>query len=159
MSILLVSSSLSFVPLFEKASAVSGLDEPTCRSPTPGPRAGAERPSTPTHALCSFQLATSFVVRAVSVPQVDSSRDLSLAPPLDSAMSSSQGCLRLLGSSACPAFEGAYVNPSNLSSAFPWMAGISSVAAFDAAVFDYFADPNQCPSLVSSRSQRVGPEH
>lgn len=37
----------------------------------------------------------------------------------------------------------AYINPSNLTNAFPWMAGVNSVQAFDAAVFQYLSSPDQ----------------
>jgi hypothetical protein len=37
----------------------------------------------------------------------------------------------------------AYVNPSNLSNAWPWLAGVTTVSQFDVAVLNYFTDANQ----------------
>jgi len=40
--------------------------------------------------------------------------------------------------------EGAFIHPQNLSTAFPWMESVSTVAEFDAAALLYFSDPSQC---------------
>ncbi|KAL7422756.1 hypothetical protein Q5752_002049 [Cryptotrichosporon argae] len=53
------------------------------------------------------------------------------------------GCLRLLGSSACPAFQYAYLSPGNLTAAFPLFGTVTDVASFDAAAFTYFSNPYQ----------------
>ncbi|WRT70939.1 uncharacterized protein IL334_007938 [Kwoniella shivajii] len=53
------------------------------------------------------------------------------------------GCLRLLGSVACPAYQYAYLNPANLSNAFPFFTNVNSVATFDAAALAYFSNPYQ----------------
>lgn len=53
------------------------------------------------------------------------------------------GCLRLSGSTACPGFSSAYVNPANLSNAFPFFADVTDVASFDAGVYTYLSDANQ----------------
>ncbi|ORY26810.1 hypothetical protein BCR39DRAFT_448703, partial [Naematelia encephala] len=50
------------------------------------------------------------------------------------------GCLRLIGSVACPGFSYAYLNPGNLSNAFPFFAGVKDVASFDAGALDYFSN-------------------
>ncbi|KAK6906489.1 hypothetical protein I203_100474 [Kwoniella mangroviensis CBS 8507] len=52
-------------------------------------------------------------------------------------------CLRLLGSVVCPAYQYAYINPSNLSLAFPFFASVNSVASFDSAALAYFSNPFQ----------------
>ncbi|GFZ51123.1 hypothetical protein JCM24511_08881 [Saitozyma sp. JCM 24511] len=51
------------------------------------------------------------------------------------------GCLRLVGSVACPGFASSYINPSNLSNAFPWMDTVTDVTSFDIAALNYFTDP------------------
>ncbi|WVQ95432.1 hypothetical protein IAU59_002529 [Kwoniella sp. CBS 9459] len=53
------------------------------------------------------------------------------------------GCLRLLGSVACPAYQYAYLSPSNLSNAYPFFSTVDSVASFDAAALEYFSNPYQ----------------
>ncbi|KAK8850747.1 hypothetical protein IAR55_004667 [Kwoniella newhampshirensis] len=53
------------------------------------------------------------------------------------------GCLRLLGSLACPAYQYAYLSPGNLSNAFPFFAGVTDVASFDVAALNYFVNPFQ----------------
>jgi len=53
------------------------------------------------------------------------------------------GCLRLLGSVACPGFQYAYLSPSNLSNAFPFFSSVSSVSTFDVAALNYFTNPDQ----------------
>nr|XP_019050962.1 hypothetical protein I302_01405 [Kwoniella bestiolae CBS 10118]OCF29892.1 hypothetical protein I302_01405 [Kwoniella bestiolae CBS 10118] len=52
-------------------------------------------------------------------------------------------CLRLLGSVVCPAYQYAYINPSNLSIAFPFFSSVNSVASFDSAAIAYFSNPYQ----------------
>nr|XP_019007710.1 uncharacterized protein I206_07344 [Kwoniella pini CBS 10737]OCF46491.1 hypothetical protein I206_07344 [Kwoniella pini CBS 10737] len=52
-------------------------------------------------------------------------------------------CLRLLGSVVCPAYQYAYINPSNLSLAYPFFADVNSVASFDSAALSYFSNPFQ----------------
>ena len=79
------------------------------------------------------------------------------------------GCMRLLGSVACPACEYspshttptvhllddrpkehrltpvqyAYLSPSNLSNAFPFFQDVTDVRSFDVAALNYFSDPYQ----------------
>jgi hypothetical protein len=49
----------------------------------------------------------------------------------------------LVHSTALCSVSYAYLSPGNLSNAFPWMAGVSDVASFDAAVLEYFSNPYQ----------------
>lgn len=37
----------------------------------------------------------------------------------------------------------AYINPSNLSNAWPWLAGVTTVSQFDVAALNYFTDSSQ----------------
>ncbi|RXK37045.1 hypothetical protein M231_05704 [Tremella mesenterica] len=53
------------------------------------------------------------------------------------------GCLRLIGSVACPGFSFAYLSPGNLSNAFPFFSKVTSVSTFDAAALAYLSDPYQ----------------
>ena len=66
-----------------------------------------------------------------------------LVDPVQSQTTTSNGCLRLSGSTACPGFSTAWVHPQNLSNAFPFFAEVDSVASFDAGVFRYLSDPDQ----------------
>ena len=69
---------------------------------------------------------------------------LSLTSTPSSAQTiTSEGCLRLSGSNACPGFSTAYVHPSNLSNAFPFFEDVTDVPSFDAGVFRYLSDPDQ----------------
>jgi len=52
-------------------------------------------------------------------------------------------CVSLRGSQACPAFQDAYVNPQNLSTAWPWFTAVSDVTTFDQQFELYFTDPNR----------------
>lgn len=63
-----------------------------------------------------------------------------VAAPLAAAQQmTSDGCMRLLGSVACPGFSNAWINPSNVSQAFPFFTGVNTVGAFDAAFFNYIS--------------------
>ncbi|WWD20911.1 hypothetical protein CI109_105389 [Kwoniella shandongensis] len=53
------------------------------------------------------------------------------------------GCLRLLGSLACPAYQYAYLSPGNLSNAFPFFSSVTDVASFDVAALNYFVNQYQ----------------
>jgi hypothetical protein len=69
---------------------------------------------------------------------------LSLTSTPSSAQTvTSEGCLLLSGSNACPGFSTAYVHPSNLSNAFPFFEDVTDVPSFDAGVFRYLSDPDQ----------------
>ncbi|KAK1923324.1 hypothetical protein DB88DRAFT_346524 [Papiliotrema laurentii] len=59
------------------------------------------------------------------------------------AQTDQNGCLRLLGSVACPGFQHAYLSPGNLSNAFPFFSEVTDVRSFDAAALNYFSDPFQ----------------
>ncbi|CAD6974153.1 unnamed protein product [Tilletia controversa] len=52
-------------------------------------------------------------------------------------------CVSLRGSSSCPAFQDAYINPTNLSQAWPWFTAVNDVATFDQQFELYFTDPNR----------------
>ncbi|WWC64969.1 uncharacterized protein I303_107583 [Kwoniella dejecticola CBS 10117] len=64
-------------------------------------------------------------------------------------------CLRLLGSLVCPAYQYAWINPSNLSLAYPFFANVNSVASFDSAALAYFSNPYQYTN-TKFRSQELG---
>jgi hypothetical protein len=53
------------------------------------------------------------------------------------------GCVSLKGSTQCPSFQDAYINPTNLSSAWPWMSAVTDVASFDSQFAQYFTDPTR----------------
>jgi hypothetical protein len=53
------------------------------------------------------------------------------------------GCVSLQGSKQCPSFEKAYINPSNLTRAWPWMSAVSDVNTFDEQFALYWTDPNR----------------
>ncbi|WVR08805.1 hypothetical protein IAU60_005863 [Kwoniella sp. DSM 27419] len=53
------------------------------------------------------------------------------------------GCLRLLGSVACPAYQYAYIAPGNLSNAYPFFSEVTDVASFDSLAIAYFSNPYQ----------------
>jgi hypothetical protein len=42
---------------------------------------------------------------------------------------------------SCPTVASSYINPSNLSNAFPWMDTVTDVTSFDIAALNYFTDP------------------
>ncbi|CEH19481.1 hypothetical protein CBOM_06802 [Ceraceosorus bombacis] len=52
-------------------------------------------------------------------------------------------CVSLQGSVQCPSFQDAYINPQNLSSAWPWFASVTNVTTFDQQFAAYFTDPNR----------------
>lgn len=64
---------------------------------------------------------------------------LVMSPPAAAQQMTSDGCMRLLGSVACPGFSNAWINPANVSQAFPFFTDVSSVGAFDAAFFNYIS--------------------
>ncbi|PWN92661.1 hypothetical protein FA10DRAFT_220976, partial [Acaromyces ingoldii] len=59
------------------------------------------------------------------------------------AQQTSDQCVSLKGSTQCPSFQDAYVNPSNLSSAWPWFSQVSDVQSFDDQFAQYFTDPTR----------------
>ncbi|KAK0518546.1 hypothetical protein OC834_005988 [Tilletia horrida] len=65
-----------------------------------------------------------------------------LLPTLAIAQSDN-GCVSLRGSKSCPAFQDAYVNPTNLSNAWPWFTAVTDVQSFDEQFDLYFTDPNR----------------
>lgn len=56
---------------------------------------------------------------------------------------SSANCLSLKGSTQCPSFQDAWVNPQNLSQAWPWFTAVTDVASFDEQFSLYFSDPTR----------------
>ncbi len=50
-------------------------------------------------------------------------------------------CLSLRGSKQCPSFQDAWVNPTNLTQAWPWFSLVNDVDSFDAQFDIYFRDP------------------
>lgn len=52
-------------------------------------------------------------------------------------------CLSLKGSSECPSFQNAYINPRNLSTPWPWFTLVTDVSSFDQQFAQYFTDPNR----------------
>lgn len=63
--------------------------------------------------------------------------------PSISAQSRPSSCISLQGSKECPAFQDQYINPQNLSSAWPWMAQVNDVASFDDQFSQYWTDPTR----------------
>ncbi|PWN31618.1 uncharacterized protein FA14DRAFT_91499 [Meira miltonrushii] len=63
--------------------------------------------------------------------------------PSISAQSRPAGCISLQGSKQCPAFQDQYINPQNLSGAWPWMAQVSDVTSFDDQFSQYWTDPTR----------------
>lgn len=57
------------------------------------------------------------------------------------AQSRPAGCLSLKGSKQCPSFQDAYINPQNLSRAWPWMSQVNDVDSFDQQFAQYWTDP------------------
>ncbi|KAK0544040.1 hypothetical protein OC846_006203 [Tilletia horrida] len=84
-----------------------------------------------------MQLASTLGLLAVGIA--------SLAPQSASAQTSTSGmnCVSLKGSTACPAFQDAYVNPQNLSKAWPWFTAVNDVQSFDEQFNLYFTDPTR----------------
>ncbi|KDN53096.1 hypothetical protein K437DRAFT_266030 [Tilletiaria anomala UBC 951] len=54
-----------------------------------------------------------------------------------------QTCVSLKGSQQCPSFQDAYINPQNLSEAWPWISGVTDVQSFDEQFDQYFSDPTR----------------
>jgi len=52
-------------------------------------------------------------------------------------------CVSLKGSAQCPSFQDAYINPTNLSSSWPWMTSVTDVTSFDEQFALYFTDPTR----------------
>ncbi|KAE8249992.1 hypothetical protein A4X13_0g4988, partial [Tilletia indica] len=76
---------------------------------------------------------------------------LTATSALAQGSSSSSECVSLKGSASCPSFQDAYVNPSNLSRAWPWFTAVSDVASFDQQFELYFTDPNRYHQTKFSR--------
>lgn len=56
---------------------------------------------------------------------------------------SPSNCISLRGSTTCPAFEDAFINPSNLTGDFPFFSNVTNVTSFDAQFEQYFNATNQ----------------
>jgi hypothetical protein len=59
------------------------------------------------------------------------------------AQAQTTNCISLQGSTQCPSFQDAYVNPTNLTSAWPWFADVTDVTTFDQQFAQYFTDPTR----------------
>ncbi|UZJ55464.1 hypothetical protein CBS101457_004784 [Exobasidium rhododendri] len=55
----------------------------------------------------------------------------------------SAGCVSLQGSTQCPSFQDAYVNPTNLTGSWPWFSAVTNVTTFDQQFALYFTDPTR----------------
>lgn len=52
-------------------------------------------------------------------------------------------CLSLKGSTECPSFQDAYINPTNLSTPWPWFSLVTDVTTFDEQFALYFTAPDR----------------
>jgi hypothetical protein len=52
-------------------------------------------------------------------------------------------CVSLKGSQQCPSFQDAYINPTNLTGAWPWFSAVTNVTTFDDQFAQYFTDRNR----------------
>lgn len=59
------------------------------------------------------------------------------------AAQASDDCLSLQGSTQCPSFQDAYINPTNLTNAWPWFSNVVDVTSFDDQFAQYFTDVNR----------------
>lgn len=53
---------------------------------------------------------------------------------------------------SCPTVASSYINPSNLSNAFPWMDTVTDVTSFDIAALNYFTDPYEWQATKFERA-------
>ncbi|PWN51172.1 hypothetical protein IE53DRAFT_61832 [Violaceomyces palustris] len=77
-------------------------------------------------------------------PGLFSAAVLFILASTDSALAqASSQCISLRGSQQCPSFQDAFINPTNLSNAWPWFSAVTDVHSFDEQFERYFNDENR----------------
>ena len=89
-------------------------------------------------ASSSFSSAAAALAAALALSSTTTSTGV-----MAQSSTGSASCLSLKGSSQCPSFQDAWVNPQNLSTAWPWFSAVTDVQSFDEQFSLYFSDPTR----------------